>query len=96
MLGFDRLAIATGYWLYAVHWHRNGRTRRCEATGRTIDVQLNRLRFRPSPLLALDTAETEDVMVYEDLVRRWEWPHMSDAEREAFDRTAYTADDRGV
>ena len=96
MLGFDSFAICVGYWLYAVHWNRNGRTRRCEATGRTIDAQLYRLRFRPSPLLALDTAETEDVMVYEDLVRRWEFPHMTVAEREAFERTAYSADEMEV
>lgn len=83
----NRFSVCEAYWLYYVHWHASGLTRRCAATGRGIAVQLDRMRFRPSPLLGFDGMsddDREDVRdAYVALVRRWEGD--SAADREAAD-----------
>lgn len=67
----DRVSICEGYWLFYIHWHRNGMTERCARVGRLIGVQLERLRFRPSPTLTLDSASEQAREVYEDLVNEY-------------------------
>ena len=72
----DRISICEGYWLYYVHWHASGLTRRCVMTKRGIAEQLHRMRFKPSPLLDLDSLRHEDRAeareVYFGLVERYE------------------------
>jgi hypothetical protein len=72
----DRISLCEGYWQYYSDWHLGGLTRRCNATGRGIAVQLDRLRFRPSPLLTTERLSDEAREVYLALVERWEKPHM--------------------
>lgn len=68
----DRISICEGYFLYYALWHAGGVTRRCERQRRNIAVQLDRMRFRPSPLLTLDNASDEARSVYRALVREHE------------------------
>jgi hypothetical protein len=68
---FDRFAIAEGYYLFYAHWHMGGLTERCHRQGRGIAEQLHRMRFRPSPLLTLDTADESTRDVYDALVDRY-------------------------
>ena len=83
----NRFTVCEAYWLYYVHWHASGLTRRCYGRPPGIAVQLDRMRFRPSPLLTLDSLrndDREDVRdAYVTLVRRWEGN--SAADREAAD-----------
>lgn len=67
-----RFDICEGYYMYASHYHASGLTNRCIETGRTITEQLDRMRFRPSPLLSEDTMSEEAWEVYNALVTRWE------------------------
>lgn len=72
----DRISICEGYWLYFAHWHRGGRTARCDRQGRTISEQLHALQFKPAPALSLDSLCHDDYRdareVYLTLVRRHE------------------------
>ena len=83
----NRFDVCEAYWLYYAHWHLSGMTRRCHTQGRGIAVQLDRLRFRPSPLLSFDSLRHEDREdardVYLALVRKWEGA--AEADFSAFD-----------
>lgn len=69
----DRFDIAEAYHMYYTHYHANGRTRRCIATGRPIWRQLRRMGFRPSPLLYDENDLTEEGRaVYDALVEYYE------------------------
>lgn len=84
--------VCEAFWLYYAHWHAGGLTRRCERQGRGIAVQLDRMRFRPSPLLRFDSMrddDREDVRdVYVALVRRWEGDSAADREAADLEREA--------
>ena len=68
---FDRFDVCEAYWLFYCHWHRGGMTLRCEAKGRGIAEQLDRMRYRPSPLLELDTMSDGAREIYELLVAEY-------------------------
>jgi len=77
----NRFDVCEAYWLYYAHYHAGGMTRRCEG-GRGIAVQLDRMRFRPSPLLSFDSLRREDREgareAYLALVRKWEGDEQGD------------------
>lgn len=75
---FDRMDICCAYYLFYVLWHVNGMTardldrRRALAKRReSIAVQLQRLGFRPSPLIDLDNLEDNARLIYQQLVERY-------------------------
>jgi hypothetical protein len=88
----NRFSVCEAYWLYYVHWHVNGFTRRCSVYPPGIAMQLDRMRFRPSPLLRFDSMrddDREDVRdAYVALVRRWEGDSAADRELESLEETA--------
>jgi len=79
----NRFDVCVAYWLYYAHWHAGGLTRRCHAH-RGIAWQLDRMRFRPSPLLTLDSLRHDDHSdardVYLGLVERYEGAAAADRE----------------
>ena len=75
---FDSFNICAAYHHYLVHWNFNGRTRRCEATGRGIGEQLHRLRYRPGLREQNDMLDEGAWDLYRDLVLRWEGEDVGD------------------
>jgi hypothetical protein len=71
-----RFDICEAYYVFAQHYHASGITARCEYQGRGIWEQLSRMRFRPSPMLRVETLTEEARCVYDALVSKW---HAADA-----------------
>jgi hypothetical protein len=87
----NRFAICTAFYLYATAYNHGGFTARCHHQGRGILAQLNRMKFRPSPLLSLDSLRYDDYRddyceereIYLSLVRRWEGEKAANWEQES-------------
>lgn len=77
----DRISVCEGFYMYHVLWHANGQTNRCVTVGRNIMAQLDRMRFRPSPLLSYESMSEEAWEVYSGLVRRWHGLDAAEDER---------------
>lgn len=63
--------VCDAYWLFYSHWHVDGLTLRCVATGRSISGQLHRMKYRPAPALSEETLTEESRDIYDALVYRW-------------------------
>lgn len=72
VLVMTRFDICEAYYLYATHYHRSGLTERCVMHVTPIWEQLERMRFRPSPMLSEETLSEEGLEVYHSLIRKWE------------------------
>jgi len=77
----NRVSVCEAYWLYYAHYQSAGLTRRC-LVHHGIAAQLDRLRFRPSPLLSFDSLRRDDHEEARDaylaLVRKWEGNEQAD------------------
>lgn len=63
---FDRFDIAEAHYVYAMHYHAGGDTKRRDFW------RLSRMRFRPSPLLDLDRLTENGREIYNALAERGE------------------------
>lgn len=70
----QRFNICEAYYMYHVLYHRSLQTERdrTRSPERWILNQLDRLRFRPSPLLTYETMTDEARSIFNDLVNRYE------------------------
>lgn len=70
----NRFDICEAYYLYASNYHRSGLTERCVRHATPIWEQLERMRFRPSPMLSEETLSEAGWEVYQQLIEKWETP----------------------
>jgi len=73
----DRIAICEVYYLIECDFNIGGIVEERPDNARrrkqpeSIGVQLSRMGFKPSPLLSLDTLDSEQLDYYDQLIDQW-------------------------
>lgn len=86
---FNRFDICEAYYLYQCFWHDGGMTardwaraeRRPNKRPESIGVQLSRINFKPAADINLETLSDNGLIIYRDLVAKYE----NDVDEEAED-----------
>lgn len=73
----SRFDVVDAYAAFADWWNRGGLTARCHAKGRSIDLQLSRMRYY-NPGAYLESEASKDI--YVELVRRYHPDRVEEAE----------------
>ena len=73
----DRIAVCEVYYLIEMHYNIGGSVperplnARRRAHPESIGVQLNRMGFKPSPLLSVNNLDEEQYEYFRTLLSRW-------------------------